>query len=57
MKKSFLRAAKKVFAVLLTVSLMSAALPVLVNGNQSEPKQKEGQGAENSWRYKNGTPI
>ena len=50
MKKSFLRAAKKVFAVLLTVSLMSAALPVLVNGNQSEPKQKEGQVAENSWR-------
>lgn len=57
MKKSFLRAAKKVFAVLLTVSLMSAALPVLVNGNQSKSEQKEGQGAENSWRYKNGTPI
>ena len=57
MKKSFLRAGRKVFAVFMAVSLMSATLQVFVNGNQSETKQKKEQGEENSWRYKNGIPI
>ena len=56
--KIFWKAGRKVFAVFMTVSLISAALPVFVNGSQSKEQQKKEQkGEENSWRYKNGTPT
>lgn len=58
MKRSFLKIGKKAFVICMVISLMVVSAPELVYGNQLKTEQMDNEdGKENSWRYKNGTPV